>query len=242
MDLLSVAKLLAPLAPVAAGIAGGAFGGAPGAAIASSFVKLVMGKFGIDAAAPNATTQLSDRIAEAGEETARAKINAAMEQARAEIQGFVDVERAVLDAQVKNLADVNATIRAELDVAPERREHWFFRAWRPAFGWSFVAIWSVFGLALTYVTLRAAWLSDSPLETLKDAWPLFASYFGPGAAVLGVLIPSRSIEKKAAIENAAPMPNAKPAPPAVPPKTAPAVIPAPDPRKPVILKPPGSRD
>lgn len=228
MDLLSVAKLLAPLAPVAAGIAGGAFGGPLGAAAASGLVKIVMGKFGIDAAAPNATAQLSDRIAEAGEETARAKINAAMEQARAEIQGFVDVERAVLEAQVKNLSDVNATMRAEAAVPPEMREHWFFRGWRPAFAWGVLAIYVPFGFVLAYTACRSAYLSPEPLKSLNDAWQLLVGFFAVGLAVVGVLIPSRSIEKKAAIENAAPMPNAKQtAPPAVPVKPSAPVKPPP---------------
>lgn len=236
MDLLSVAKLLAPLAPVAAGIAGGAFGGPLGAKAASGLVSIIMGKFGVDSAAPNATAQLSDRIAEAGEETARAKINAAVEEARIKVDGFVSVEKAVLDAMVRNAADVNATMRVEAT----QPESLFYRGWRPAFGWVFIFVWGVFGLALVYVTLRAAWLSPDPLKTLTDAWPLFASYFGPGAAVLGVLIPSRSIEKKAAIENAVPMPNA------VLPKASvkipmPPVQPTLGPRG-IIPKPPGSKD
>lgn len=237
MDLLSVAKLLAPLAPVAAGIAGGAFGGPLGAKAASGLVSIIMGKFGIDAGAPNATAQLSDRIAEAGEETARAKINASMEQARAEIQGFVDVERAVLDAQVKNLSDVNATMRAEMDVPPERREHWFFRAWRPSFAWGVLSVYVPFGWVLSYAAYRSALVSADPLATLNAAWPLFVGYFAVGLAVVGVLIKGRSDEKRVAIENAAPMPNAKPAPPATPPKPAPVA-----PKPGIIPKPPGSKD
>lgn len=224
MDLLSVAKLLAPLAPVAAGIAGGAFGGPLGAAAASGLVKIVMGKFGIDATAPNAVGQLSDRIAEAGEETARAKINAAMEQARAEIQGFVDVERAILEAQVKNLSDVNATMRAEAAVPPELREHWFYRAWRPAFAWGVLIVYVPFGLVLSYVAARAAYRADEPLKALNDAWPLLVGYFGVGLAVVGVLIPSRSVEKKAAIQTGSPMPNAKPVAPPADPVKVPAPV------------------
>lgn len=208
MDWKSIAPLVGAVAPLAGSVIGGLIPVPGGSIIGEKLGKIIAGQLGV-APTPEA---VNEKLATATEETKRAAISAAVERARVEVDGFVAYERAVLEAQAKNLADVNTTIRAELDVAPERREHWFFRAWRPAFGWSFVAIWSVFGLALTYVTLRAAWLSNNPLETLKDAWPLFASYFGPGAAVLGVLIPSRSIEKKAAIENAAPMPNAKPAP------------------------------
>lgn len=182
------------------------------AAMGRALGTFVANQFGVDPAAPDATKQLSDRIVEAGEETARAKINAAVEEARIKVQGFVDLERETLQAQVKNLSDVNATIRAER----LSTEHWFYKGWRPAFGWSFVAVWSVFGLALSYVTLRAAYLSSDPLTTLSDAWPLFASYFAPGAAVLGVLIPSRTAEKRAAMETGAPMPHAAP-PKALPP-------------------------
>lgn len=228
MDWKTIAPLIGSVAPLAGSILGGLIPFPGGSLIGEKFGKIIAAQLGV-APTPEA---VNEKLATATEETKRAAITAAVEKARAEIDGFVAYERAVLEAQVKNLADVNATIRAEA-LAPESL---FYRGWRPAFGWSFVAVWSVFGLALTYVTLCAAWLSSDPLATLRDAWPLFASYFGPGAAVLGVLIPARSYEKGKAIESAAPMIVA-PAPP-VPKIAAPPVKPPAAP----IGKPPGSRD
>lgn len=250
MDLFAVAKLLAPLAPVAASIAGGLVGGPAGAAAAGGLAKIIMGKFGVDANAPNATAQLSDRIAEAGEETARAKINAAMEQARAEITGFVEVEKSANELMAKSVAQTNETMRAEADNRAKLalagiKEHWFFTAWRPVAGWEFNVMMGLFGLLLAWAMAKEIAVSDAPLKVLTDAWPLFASYIGALALVNGILIPSRSFEKKAAIENAAPMPNAKPAAPVI---VAPAppvpkiAAPPPKPATAPIGKPPGSRD
>lgn len=222
MDWKTIAPLVGAVAPLAGSILGGLIPFPGGSIIGEKLGKIIAGQLGV-APTPEA---VSEKLATSGEETKRAAINAAVEQARVEVDGFVAYERAVLEAQVKNLADVNATMRAE-NAAPESM---FYRGWRPAFGWTFVVVWGAFGLMLTYVTGRAVLASAEPMKTLTDAWPLFASYFGPGAAVLGVLIPSRSFEKKAAIENAAPMPNASPA------KPAPS-IPV-KPKSPVIGKPP----
>lgn len=216
MDWKAIAPLIGSVAPLAGSILGGLIPFPGGSIIGEKFGKIIAAQLGV----PPTPEAVNEKLATATEETKRTAITAAVDKARAEIDGFVAYERAILEAQVKNLADVNATVRAE-QAAPESL---FYRGWRPAFGWSFVAIWSVFGLALTYVTLRAAWLSANPLQTLSDAWPLFAAYFAPGAAVLGVLIPSRSIEKKAAIEAGAPMPNA--APPKAPAKPPAIIAPA----------------
>lgn len=219
MEWKTIAPLVGAVAPLAGSILGGLIPFPGASMIGQKFGEIIAKQLGV-APTPQA---VSDKLAELGEETARTKITAALEQARAEIQGFVDLERATLEAMVKNAADVNATMRAEL-TAPESL---FYRGWRPAFGWTFVIVWGAFGLMLTYVTGRAVLASNDAMKTLVDAWPLFAAYFGPGAAVLGVLIPSRSIEKKAAIENAAPMPNAKPAPPVVLPKPKPPAFKSP---------------
>lgn len=235
MDWKSLGPIIGAVAPLAGSILGGLIPFPGGSLIGQKFGEIIARQFGVDPASPTAAKDVSDRIVEAGEETARAKINAATEQARAQIEGFVAYERAVLEAQVKNLSDVNVTMRAETAVPPAQREHWFFRAWRPAFAWVFIAVYGEFGAVLGVVTLVTVWRSPAPLDALYAAWPLFLAYFGPGAAMVGVLIPSRSIEKKAAIENAVPMPNAKPAAPPVKPPVAP-VKPA------TIGKPVGSRD
>ena len=235
MDWKTIAPLVGAVAPLAGSILGGLIPFPGGSIIGEKLGKIIAGQLGV-APTPEA---VSEKLATATEETKRTAITAALDKSRAEIDGFVAYERAVLEAQVKNLADVNATIRGEAENRAKYKEHWFFTGWRPAFGWCFIVVWSAFGVMLTAVTAKAAWASPDPLTTLKDAWQLFAAYFVPGAAVLGVLIPARSIEKKAAIENAAPMPNAKPVPvPAQPPKPPVIVKPAPGGR---IADPAGSR-
>lgn len=241
MDILAVAKILAPLAPVAASIAGGMVAGPAGAAAAGKLTSLIMGQFGLPAGATPA--QLNERVVEAGEETARAKINAAMEQARAEIAGFVEVEKSAAELTAKALAETNATMRAEGEQRARLalagvKEHWFFTGWRPAAGWVFVAVMAALGAMVVAATASAVWRAPDALKALSDAWPLYAAYLGALGAIVGVLIPSRSIEKRAAIEAAAPMPNAKPAPTPAPKPTAPA-----KPRGPlnIIPPPPGDR-
>lgn len=237
MDILSIAKIVAPLAPVAGTIIGGLVGGPPGAAIGGKLASFVLGQFGLPATATPA--QLSDAVATAGEETARAKINAAMEQARAQIAGFTEIETAALEAVTKTVLGTQETIRAEtagrVQLALQgMKEHWFFTAGRPASLWVFNVVSLCFGLMLTTATAKAAWNAADPLKVLTEAWPLFASYFGPLCLVNGVYINARSKEKTAAIENAAPMPNAV---------TAPATKPAaPKPSTGLIGKPAGSRD
>lgn len=206
MEWKTIAPIVGAVAPMAGSILGGLIPFPGGSLIGQKFGEIIAKQLGV-APTPQA---VSEALATSTEETKRAAIEAATEKARAEIDGFVAYERAILEAQVKNLSDVNATMRAEADIAPERREHWFFRAWRPAFAWGVLAVYVPFGLVLSFVAARAAYLSPDPLKSLNDAWPLLVGYFGVGLAVVGVLIPSRSIEKKAAIENAAPMPNAKP--------------------------------
>jgi hypothetical protein len=207
MDILSILKIIGPLAPVAASIAGGMVAGPAGAAAAGKLTSLIMGQFGLPATAT--AGQLSDAVATGGEETARAKINAAMEEARAKIEGFVEVEKSANELLAKGLTETNATMRAELG-----HEHWFFTGWRPFIGWVFGTVALAFGLMLTAATARAAWLSPDPLKTLADAWPIFATYFGVLGAAVGVLIKGRSDEKAAAIANNVAMPNS--APPALP--------------------------
>lgn len=241
MDIKALIPVLASVAPTVGSILGSFIPFPGGALLGQKLGEGIAKQFGLT---PTATAgQISDAIVQAGEETARAKITAALEIARKEIDGFVAMERAVLEAQVKNLSDVNATMRAEALVPVAQREHWFFRAWRPAFAWGVLAVYVPFGLVLSYVAARAAYLSSEPLKALNEAWPLLVGYFGVGLAVVGVLIPSRSMEKKAAIEAGVPMPNAKPIEPA--PASIPLKSPTPIPAKPptgIVQKPPGSRD
>lgn len=199
MDWSSVVPVVASLAPMAGSILGGLIP-FPGAnLIGQKFGEVIAKQFGLPAAAT--AGQLNQTIAMAGEETARAKINAAMEQARAEIAGFVDIEKAYLKAVETGLIQTNETMRAEIG-----HEHWFYTGWRPAIGWIFVLFALSFGTMLTVAASSAAFFSNSkPLEILTTSWPIFLVYFSTLGLMVGVYIPSRSAEKKAVIETAKPL-------------------------------------
>lgn len=220
MDWKTIAPIIGAIAPMAGSILGGLIPFPGGSMIGQKFGEMIAKQLGV-APTPQA---VNDALGTAGEETKRAAINSAVERARVEIEGFVNYERAVLEAQVKNLADVNTTIRFEAEQRAKYNEHWFFTAWRPTFGWVFITIYGLFGLMLTVVTGRAVLTSGEPFATLSNAWPLFLAYFGPGGLVLGVMIPSRSYEKGKAMDNSIPMPNAKPVAPVVVKPVAPTLV------------------
>lgn len=205
MDWKSIAPIVGAVAPMAGSILGGLIPFPGGSLIGQKFGEIIASKLGV----PPTPVAVNEALAVAGEETKRAAINSAIEQARIEVDGFVNYEKAILEAQTKNLSDVNETIRAEAEIRAKYQEHWFFTAWRPAFGWVFVIVYGLFGIMLTIVTGKAVLTLPEPFTTLQAAWPLFLAYFGPGGLVLGVLMPSRSYEKGKAMDNAAPMPNAK---------------------------------
>ena len=83
-------------------------------------------------------------------------------------------------------------------------------AGRPAALWVFNTVSLLFGLMLISVTMKTTFTSPDPLKVLFEAWPLFAAFFIPLAAVNGVYLNARSKEKVASIETQNPMPNAKP--------------------------------
>lgn len=181
----------------------------PGASmIGQKFGEIIAKQFGLPATATPG--QVSDAIVAAGEETARAKINAAVEQARNEITGFVDLEKAYLHATEVGLSQTGETMRLEIG-----HESPYYTGWRPAIGWIFVLFALSFGVMLSVSAAAAAFLGNGkPLDILTNAWPIFLAYFGVLGLMVGVYIPSRSAEKKAAIETAAPaktvLPNTKP--------------------------------
>lgn len=204
MDWKDIARVVAPLAPTAGSILGGLIPFPGGSFIGQKFGEIIAAQFGVQPT-PQA---VSEAIASATEETARAKINAAVEQARIQVQGFVDIERAYLHLAEVGLTQTGQTMRAELE-----HQHWYFTGWRPACGWVFVANAIAFGVMLLLAACRAQLGDPAPLKILTEAWPIFAAYFGTLAAMVGVYVTCRSQEKKAATEFApAPAQPAKPAP------------------------------
>jgi hypothetical protein len=215
MDWKSIAPLVGAVAPFAGKLLGGLIPFPGAALIGEQFGKIIARQFGV-AETPAA---VSDALANATEETARAKINAALEQARAEIAGFVDIEKAYLHAIEVSLSQTGATMRAEIG-----HEHWFFNGWRPACGWLFVLFSAVFGFQLCVAAALSAFFGNqAPLKALNDAWPAFLALLGPLALMVGVYVIGRSGEKGRAIETGSPMPNAKAAIPATPAKPPVAV-------------------
>ena len=196
MNWLDVAKTIAPLAPMAGKILGGLIPFPGAALIGEQFGAIVARQFGV----PATPQAVSEAIAVAGEETARAKISAAVEQARIEVAGFVDLEKAYLHAVEVGTAEVNATMRAEVG-----HEHWFFSGWRPAAGWLFDIYAALFGFELTYALAQSAFYDNAkPLAAITAAWPVFAVYLGALAAMVGVYVIGRSQEKAAAAPAAGP--------------------------------------
>lgn len=191
MDWSAVVPVVATLAPTAGSILGGLLPFPGGSLIGQKFGEAIAKQFGLP---PTATaSQLNEAIAVAGEETARAKINAAMEQCRAEISGFVELEKIA----AASTAQTNQTMRFELE-----HQSWFYTGWRPTIGWIFVIFSFLFGLMLIVAAAAAAFFSnEKPLKILTDGWPIFGTYFGVLGLMVGVYIPSRSMEKKAAVEN-----------------------------------------
>lgn len=203
MDWRDVAKVIAPLAPTVGNVLGGFIPFPGGSLIGQALGSFIAGQFGVEPT-PDA---VHGAIVGNPNEVVIAKLNAAAEEAKAKWAAGTETERAWAHALETGLAQVNETMRAEL-----AHEHWFFTGWRPAIGWVFAFIAACFGVMLTFAGAIAAWRSPDALKALNDAWPLFAAYFGVLGLVVGVYIPSRSIEKRAAIESGAP-PNAAPKPP-----------------------------
>ncbi len=206
MDWKDVAKLIAPLAPAAGSILGGLVPFPGASLIGQKFGEVIARQFGV-APTPEA---VAGAVQANPNEVILARINAATETARAEIEGFTEVEKAWAEVAATSIVNVNATMRAELG-----HEHWFFTGWRPAAGWilDFYAV--VLGAMLSAAAFLSAFMGQSaPLKTLTDAWPIFAAFFGVLAALVGVYVFARSKEKAVAIEAGAPMPNATPPKPA----------------------------
>lgn len=205
MDWIGVAKLIAPLAPTLGGILGGLIP-FPGAGLAGQAIGNVIARqLGVEPT-PQA---VSDALARMSHEEKLAALQAATERARIEVQGFVEVEKQYFETLRGAIGETGQTMREEM--RPENR-HWFYTGWRPAAGWIFDFFAVLFGIILAWATLIAIGGKPDTLKILVDAWPLYASYFGILAAMVGVYVIGRSQEKAKAIEVAAPVPPAKPPP------------------------------
>lgn len=207
MNWLSVAKLIAPLAPAAGSILGGLIPFPGGSFIGQKFGEMIAGQLGVPPTAEAVHSTLQEKLAQNQHEQVIATIKAATDKARIEITGFVDLEKAYWHAVEVGLKETGLTMREE--IRPENR-HWFFTGWRPAIGWVFAIAALSYGTMLVIVTGAAAMVSPDPLKTLSDAWPLFLSYFGVLGFVVGVVVKGRSDEKIKSMETGKPVNQTKP--------------------------------
>lgn len=218
MDWKTLGPLVGAVAPLAGSILGGLIPFPGGSMIGQKFGEIIARQFGVEPKPEVVHAAISDTVATAGEETARAKINAAMEQARAEIDGFVELEKAYLHRDEVQLTQTGETSRAEL-----LHQHWFFTGWRPFIGWVYGYLCAAFGTMVVVAAAFTAWRSPDPLKTLSDAWPILLVVLGAAGLPVGIMIPSRSAEKTKAMETGTPMATAKP--PATPAPAKPALTP-----------------
>lgn len=195
MDWISVAKAVAPLAPILGGLIGG-FIPFPGAAMAGQAIGSVIAR---QLGVPATPQAVNDALARMTHEEKLAALQAATERARIEVQGFVEVEKQYFETIRAAVGETGQTMRAE--ILPENR-HWFYTGWRPAAGWIFDFYAAVFGGILAWATLRAVFVDPDALKVLTDAWPIFAAFFGILAAMVGVYVIGRSQEKSARIAEA----------------------------------------
>lgn len=187
MDWKDVGRLIAPLAPSLGGILGG-FIPIPGGALMGHAVgNIIARQFGV-AATPEA---VSDAVQRSQADVAIAKLKAASDQARAEVDGYAEAEKAYYAMIGIGLEQTGLTMRAEL-----AQQHWFFTGWRPCAGWLFDIFSASFGVMLVAATSLAVFYKNpDPLRVLVDAWPAYLALLGPLALMVGVYVIGRSTEK-----------------------------------------------
>ncbi len=127
MDWLSVAKVIAPLAPTLGSVLGGLIPFPGGSLIGQTIGNVIARQLGVEAT-PQA---VNDALARMTHEEKLAALQAATERARIEVQGFVEAERQYFETMRAALAETGQTMREE--IRPENR-HWFYTGWRPAAG------------------------------------------------------------------------------------------------------------
>lgn len=96
-------------------------------------------------------------------------------------------EQAVLAAAVQTTQTVNETMRAEIE-----SEHWFYRSWRPAYGW----LIGVCFFSVIMNSIALAWFKPESLPIfisfITSTVILWTMAFG----VLGVYVHKRSVDKQ----------------------------------------------
>lgn len=189
-----VGKVIAPMAPTIGGILGGFVPIPGGAAIGQALGSIIARQFGV----PPTPEAVSDAVRRTEADVTIAKLNAANEQAKAEIEGYARIEEAYARTLTASLEQTGLTMRAEL-LSPQP---WFYTAWRPCAGWLFDLFALAFGIMLCVAAAQSAFLGNSKaLDALVAAWPAFLSLLGPLGLMVGVYVIGRSSEKAAAVKS-----------------------------------------
>lgn len=185
MDWKDVGKIVANAAPALGGLLGGPLGATIGSVVA--------GVFGT-APEPSEVAQAIQRDPAAAVKLA--EIQAEVEKHRATLA--VQAQQAALAQQVqlaaegsRRLAEVNATMRAELTAATSGVGV-FRTGWRPAFGWIMAASFGAVMFAVAFLLVTApeqVGVAANGIASLTTIWSV-------GLSVLGVAVWKRSDDKR----------------------------------------------
>lgn len=167
MEWSDVSRVIGSAAPVVGSILGGPAGGAVGSMIASALG--VSNK-------PDAVAEHLKNNPEALEKIKRLE----MEHER-------ELKRMAIEAETTKLAEVNKTMRAELEA-----ESGYRAGWRPFFGYVFATSYGVAMFGATYVIVAEPQHAAPVITAFAQLTPLW----GIALAVLGVAIHKRSEDKK----------------------------------------------
>lgn len=193
MNWIDVAKLIAPLAPTLGSVLGG-FIPVPGAAIAGQALGNVIARSLGVAPTPEA---VAAAVGSTPNDVLIERLRAATEEAKAQWPAYAEVEKAQLHLAEVATAEVNATMRLELE-----HQHWFFTGWRPTAGWLFNVFAAVYGALLALAVILYGSGSPSMLAAIKEVQYIAIAHLGALAAIVGVFIIGRSTEKTALIQRA----------------------------------------
>ncbi len=199
MDWKQIAPIVGAIAPTAGQILGGFIPFPGGSLIGEGLGKLIAQQLGVEPTPDTVSTALQNTE----HDVALAKINSALDLARAQINGFVEYEKAVLAAVQASAEQVNQTMRI-LDL-PQNR-HWFFTGWRAAAGWVLVFFMLCLGFLILSATGKTVLGDSQVLTALSSAWPLYLSYVGVLAALVGVVISPPRDKMQIELPQAAPPP------------------------------------
>jgi hypothetical protein len=178
MSVKSLAQKVAGFAP----LLGGVLGGPGGAAIGG----LVADLFGAPRDNPDALMAAID-----------ADPNAAFKLRELQENNRVELERLAIQAETARLAEINATMRAEV-----KSDDAYVRRWRPTFGYAVALSWTLQMLGIVAAVLYAIFVDAGVAGVIIDAVSQLAGalslQWSVALAVLGINVQARSRDKELA--------------------------------------------